>query len=137
MYRIEISGSPVAKSRPRGYRTKQGGIRFYTPVKSQRFENLVRERAEKVFTRPLGGPLRMVLVFLLPRPKRLIWKKRPMVRVACDRKPDVTNLAKSVEDGLNGVAYGDDAQIVDLHVSKFYHAGNEGPKVLIELEEVE
>lgn len=33
-------------------------------------------------------------------------------------KPDVDNVAKAVLDGLNGVAYEDDAQVTDLHVIK-------------------
>ena len=33
-------------------------------------------------------------------------------------KPDVDNVAKAVLDGLNGVAYEDDAQVTDLHVMK-------------------
>lgn len=131
MHTFEISGVPVAKARPRGYKTKQNSIRFYTPVKSQRFENLVRERAEKVFDSPLMGPLYMRIFFRLPRPKRLIWKRRVMPSVPCDKRPDLSNLIKSVEDGLNGIAYLDDAQITRLHVTKVYHAGDEGPKTVI------
>lgn len=33
-------------------------------------------------------------------------------------KPDVDNIAKLVMDGLNGVAYHDDKQVIQLHVSK-------------------
>jgi Holliday junction resolvase RusA-like endonuclease len=35
-------------------------------------------------------------------------------------KPDVDNLAKSVLDAINGVAYKDDNQIVDLVARKVY-----------------
>lgn len=34
------------------------------------------------------------------------------------RKPDIDNIAKSVLDGLNGVAYEDDRQVVQLFVTK-------------------
>lgn len=34
-------------------------------------------------------------------------------------KPDVDNIAKAVLDALNGVAYGDDSQVVELTVKKW------------------
>lgn len=35
-------------------------------------------------------------------------------------KPDLDNLVKTVKDALNGLAYIDDAQVCDLHVTKEY-----------------
>ncbi len=37
-------------------------------------------------------------------------------------KPDNDNIAKSVLDALNGLAYVDDKQIVELKVNKYYGA---------------
>ena len=36
------------------------------------------------------------------------------------KKPDGDNIAKAVCDALNGVAYKDDSQVVDLTVRKYY-----------------
>jgi len=36
------------------------------------------------------------------------------------RKPDASNILKSVEDGMNSVIYKDDSQIVNIHVTKVY-----------------
>jgi Holliday junction resolvase RusA-like endonuclease len=36
------------------------------------------------------------------------------------KKPDCDNLAKSILDALNGIAYDDDSQICSLTVHKFY-----------------
>jgi len=33
-------------------------------------------------------------------------------------RADVDNLSKSILDGLNGIAFEDDSQVVDLHVHK-------------------
>jgi len=135
MYRIEVSGTPVAKPRPRGFKTKTGNIRFYTPTKGKRFENLIRERAEIVFKNPLDYPIKINVTFYMPRPKRLIWKTKPMPDVPCPHRPDCSNLLKAIEDGLNGVAYLDDAQITDVKVQKRYHAGGKGPKTIIQIEQ--
>ena len=39
------------------------------------------------------------------------------------------------EGALNGIAYLDDGQITELHVWKEYHAGDEGPKTIIRIED--
>ncbi len=36
------------------------------------------------------------------------------------RKPDVDNIAKSINDGLTGVLWHDDKQVVDCHIIKQY-----------------
>ena len=49
-------------------------------------------------------------------------------------KPDLDNLVKSVLDALNDVAWHDDAQIVELHVSKHYVSS---PHIYITIHEKE
>ena len=49
------------------------------------------------------------------------------------KRPDCDNLAKSILDALNGIAYDDDSQICSLSVFKFY--GDE-PRVEISLGEI-
>lgn len=135
MYTIEISGTPMVKPRPRGFKTKSGHIAFYTPAKSKNYEHLIRERAEKIFKKPLQSSLSLTVIFLMPRPGRLIWKNKPMPICPCDKRPDIDNLLKIVTDGLNGVAYTDDGQVSVIHAFKRYHAGGEGPKTIIKIEE--
>ena len=36
------------------------------------------------------------------------------------KKPDVDNIGKSILDSLNGIAYQDDSQVSEVHVSKKY-----------------
>ena len=47
-------------------------------------------------------------------------KKRELVGKPYTKKPDADNLAKAILDALNGMAYPDDAQIVNLKVRKWY-----------------
>ena len=64
---------------------------------------------------PKGVPLRMSVESFRPlpesRPKRITWE--PDV---C--KPDADNILKLCADALNGVAYHDDAQIVEKKATK-------------------
>jgi len=38
------------------------------------------------------------------------------------KKPDIDNIAKTYLDGMNGVVFHDDTQVIDLHVKKVYSA---------------
>jgi Holliday junction resolvase RusA-like endonuclease len=38
------------------------------------------------------------------------------------KKPDIDNIAKTFLDGMNGVIFKDDTQVIDLHVKKVYSA---------------
>ena len=65
----------------------------------------------------LEGPVAVDLTFRLPRPKTITPAKRPLPHV----KPDIDKLARTVLDALtdSGV-WGDDAQVVELGLSKAY-----------------
>jgi len=130
MVSFVIKGIPKVKQRPR-FASRKGKIITYTPKTTAHFENLVKLHAEQAFIKPLSGPISLAIRFHLPRPKRMIWKTKPMPEVYSDKRPDIDNLAKSVIDGLNGIVFVDDGQIADLHVTKKYHAGNEEPKTII------
>jgi Holliday junction resolvase RusA-like endonuclease len=134
MIKIDVSGTPIAKGRPRAGKTKTGKVYLYTPTRTKEFEYKIRQRAEKKFKKPMQGPISLTIYFLLPRPKRIIWKTKPMPVVPCIKQPDLDNLVKSVTDGLNQVAFRDDNQISTLHSYKRYHAGGDGPKTIIFIE---
>ena len=48
-------------------------------------------------------------------------------------KPDTDNIAKSILDSLNGIAYLDDKQIVKLEVEKYY---SQAPSTVVMIEEI-
>jgi len=61
-------------------------------------------------------------------------EKRQMPRDKLLSKPDIDNVAKSVFDALNGIAYRDDSQIYNLWIIKVIAAGDEQPHVRILIE---
>ena len=72
---------------------------------------------------PISGPVRVDVVFTLPKPK-----SAPKSRLHPDRKPDLDKLCRAALDALGqktgaGVIY-DDAQVVGLVAAKNY--GNPG-----------
>jgi Holliday junction resolvase RusA-like endonuclease len=62
----------------------------------------------------LPGAVQLTLVFQFLRPKHAPARNHPVV------KPDVDKLARAVLDALTGVAYRDDAQVVQLRAEKLY-----------------
>lgn len=130
---FHVDINPVPKGRPRF--SKIGGfMRSYTPKKTSDYETEVRTQAQAVMTRePLETPLAVYLYFRLPIPRSHSKKRQEACLSGSERptkKPDIDNLAKSVLDGLNGVVWHDDSQIVSLHLTKVY-ARNPGIDLLI------
>lgn len=91
------------------------------------WESHVRETAQNAVIKdlPINNAIRAIIVFQLKKPK----KPKAVYPIT---KPDVDNLVKAVLDGMNGVLYADDSQIIDLRVVKAYADGN--PKTLVTLE---
>jgi Holliday junction resolvase RusA-like endonuclease len=114
LYKIE----PVAKQRARI--TMRGA---YTPKKTKDFEHWIKTVTSGVYKKePMTEALFVELRFFLKRPKS-VKREYPIV------KPDVDNFVKSMFDGLNGVLWNDDAQVVKVQASKEY-SSDEGFIVL-------
>jgi len=118
---FKIYGEPVAKGRPRF--TKQG--RTYTPAKTKKYEDEVRMMAKAAMgsSEPLETPVSVFIHITLPIPLSYSKKRSEECLSGFERptkRPDLTNIIKSIEDGMNGIVYKDDSQIVSLHSTKVY-----------------
>jgi Holliday junction resolvase RusA-like endonuclease len=72
---------------------------------------------------PLETPVTLYLHIRMPIPKSYSKKRIEACLNGSEqpiKKPDASNILKSVEDGLNGVVYKDDSQIINIHVTKVY-----------------
>lgn len=136
MIKLTIPIEPVEQARPRA--TRMGaGIRMYDLSKVSRYKRAIAKRARLLYTgEPLDGPLKVHLKFYRHIQKSISKKEHALRASGAHRptvKPDVDNYIKSTLDGLNGLLWADDNQIVDLVASKFY---SDRPRVEIEVEEL-
>ena len=95
-----VSGPPVPKERPRLARNG----RTYTPLRTLRYERSVRDAA------------RAAMVGLVRWSTGQRYSVAIEVRVSDARRRDLDNVAKSVLDGLNGLAWIDDCQVDALSI---------------------
>ncbi|MDY7807586.1 RusA family crossover junction endodeoxyribonuclease [Burkholderia stagnalis] len=119
-----VPGKPVAKGRPR-FARHGAHVRAFTPEATERYENLVKIAAGAAMrgSAPYEGPVRMVVHIGLPIPTSWPAKRQASAAaglIGATKKPDADNVVKALKDGMNGVVYVDDGQVVDLWVSKRY-----------------
>lgn len=133
--KFTIPGQPVGKGRPRVGRVA-GHVRMYTPEKTASYESKVALSAHQAMAGApiLDGPCAMAIVAVFPIPKS--WTKGKQAQAQAGKvrhtgKPDLDNLAKSICDGMNGVVFKDDAQVVSMSLSKRY-GDAPGVDVLVE-----
>lgn len=144
--RIAFTVAAIPKAQPRQrHRVINGkdGKAFatnYTPAKDP--VNAYKAQVRMAFADaykgpPLTGPIRLTTVFRFPRPKGMIWKKRPMPAVWHTKKPDRDNLEKSTKDALHGLAWIDDSQVCAGEPFKVTCSGDEQPGVRIIIEVID
>jgi len=122
MNKFFVKGRPVP----------QGSMKFIRPgvMIHSRAHDLavwradIARNAEVNGYKPVAGGVAVVLHFMFIKPKS-VTRDTPFV------KPDLDKLVRAVLDGLTGVAYEDDCQVVTLTASKHY-GGNAGVWIGVE-----
>ncbi len=134
-----VMGEPRGKQRAKTYR--HGNFtKTVTPEQTVVYENLIAleyRRQCMDFRFADKTMLSIVIEAHFSIPKSVSKKNRALMieRVLRPvKKPDGDNIIKVVCDALNGLAYHDDAQIVDMVVRKYYA---ESPKLVISIKEVD
>ena len=136
MITFEIPGDPVAKGRPR--MVKRGKWhKPFTPKATLDFENRVRFAAVNAGVVLLKGPVELTAQFLFACPKSRYRKREHRPREHRTQKPDLDNLMKSLMDGLNGIAYVDDSQVVRMVPEKFTEAQGVPARTIVTVRELE
>ena len=141
--RLYIPAIPVAQPRVRAT-VVAGHASVYTPgtVNGRphpihEFKATVRKIASEKYTgAPLRCAVRVDAIFVFPRPRSDIWKKRPMPRYPHVKKPDRDNLDKGLLDALKGIILEDDRQVCDGRIEKWVASGDEQPHVEVTIQTV-
>ncbi len=126
----QVSG----KGRPRFAR--QGTfVKTYTDAKTLTYEKSIQTYAKQAMgsTSPLIGAVAAYLHIGVPIPPSYSKTRQKACIEGLERptkKPDIDNIVKAVLDGMNGIVYLDDKQVVDLHLTKVY-SETEGIDIMV------
>lgn len=119
-----VPGQPVAKGRAKAARRGKF-ITMYTPVKTVNYEGLVAHSAQVAMAgrELIQGAVSVELDIRLMIPASWSAKRRAAAvrgEIGAISKPDIDNIFKACADGMNGVIYKDDVQIVQTTQKKRY-----------------
>jgi len=111
---LQFSGKRVSRT--------ASGIRFYKTDKATDYQNQIIFLAKKHAPKfPLYGPIRLDMVFVLPRPASLNRKKDHDGLIWAAKRPDRDNLIKPAQDALSRCGFWkDDSQICSGEILKVY-----------------
>ena len=117
MISFEFYSVPIAKQRPRF-----GRGTVYTPASTKSWEMAIGQLCKAAMNEPIMAGAVSVKITITERyldswPK---WKVDAKDHIGNTKKPDLDNILKTVLDGMNGVAYFDDSQVVALNVVKSF-----------------
>lgn len=140
--RFRVYGVPAPGGSKKGFFNKKTGrvviVEDARRNKTWR-ESVMQAALEALPSSPLVGPLWVMCVFIMPRPKghfgtgRNSEKLKDSAPTWHSSKPDATKLWRSTEDAMTGVAWGDDAQVVKQTILKRYAHPGERPGAMIEV----
>lgn len=139
---IHVDGIPKGQPRARAFAMRFGdkvSARMYDPGTAENWKSCIALAAHPFRpASPVEHPVRVRIAFFLPRPARLCRRKDLPGLLWHDGPGDADNFAKAVLDCLTQLGWWrDDRQVVDLHVTKHYHAKGGRPGADIEITPVE
>jgi Holliday junction resolvase RusA-like endonuclease len=129
-------GVPKAQGRPK-FARRGKFVTAYDPKDSAQYKNNVAAQivAQNPVLIPQGVPVKLSLLFILPRPK-YHYSANGVLKPRFEStrhvtKPDSDNLEKAVKDAMTGIVWHDDSQVDITTKEKKY---GEEPRVVITVE---
>lgn len=107
---LSLDVKPKGQGRPR---FDPRSSRAYTPKNTREYVKMIRAAVEKYWgdRDKLNGAVAVAIEANFQLPKRT-------VRIFHTQRPDADNIAKACLDAMQGVIFGDDAQVIDLRSQK-------------------
>ena len=124
MVNFMVEGTPVPKGRPR-FARRGKFVSTYSPKTTVDYKTKVAEAAQLAMgsSEPLETPVGAYIYITLPIPASYSKKRKQDCLSGNERptkKSDIDNYCKAVFDGMNGIVFLDDSQVVSLHSTKVY-----------------
>lgn len=138
---FEIAGVPTAKKRPRfgkgraysNQKEREGDFKWELKMAHSAITQLADGWTGRTYHPPLGKPLSLQILFIMPIPESFSEKKRKALNGKPHVKtPDLDNLLKFFMDCANGILWKDDAQVYWINAGKQY---GESPGTRVEINE--
>lgn len=132
---IFIPGKPKGKQRPRVVRGHA-----FTPQETKDYEQMIAMLWKCERYGISDKPIEIDITAFYLVPKSWSKKKQEAVRsgdIKPTVKPDIDNIVKIVLDGLNGVAFTDDKQVIEIQAQKCYVFDDEQEGVFVDVKELE
>ena len=135
VFSFTVPGEPVAKGRARAF-VRGGRVAHYTPDKTERYEARVATFAQQAMAgaRPLEGGVALSVVARFSIPASWSKKRRQAAMDGLEqvtKRPDLDNVLKAIKDGMNGIAWLDDSQVVQLVDCRKVYAEQPGVDVIV------
>ena len=121
MIKFSVEGTPIQQGSMR--HIGQGRMIHNKAVELAAWRADIASAAKLAGCKPILDPIAITMKFRVKRPKSV---KREYPTVA----PDLDKYVRSVNDGLTGVAFADDSQVIKIIASKEY-ADNSGVDIEI------
>jgi Holliday junction resolvase RusA-like endonuclease len=141
MVEFTVEGEIIPKQSAKFKKLSGGRIMSYQPKKVSDYAERVamsalKELSDSNTTHPAHGPLIAIIDCLFRRPKNHFkssgdLSKKGRTELYCMKNKDLDNIAKNILDGMQGVVFCNDKQVIDLRVKKEWTEGKEAIYVKI------
>ena len=120
MVTVTVAGHPITQGSKQAIRRRDGGISMIESGGDRltQWRHAINDEARHATngTSPATGPVTIEAHFTIPKPAST--PKRRRTWPIKTRSGDLDKLARAALDAMTGVVYTDDAQVIDLHVTK-------------------
>ena len=132
--KFELKIKPKGKGRPR-FARRGKYVSAYTPKTTVEYEKTIKdaflEQCVDQYDKEYSGPIKVsIWAFFEPLKSYSKKKRLELIETPHLKTPDADNIAKSILDALNGIAWKDDSQISDIDIHKYY---DKEDKVVVEI----